>query len=51
VALLAALFIGALPANAQQRPAFPRRDTASPGAAMQQQNGGLPVFGCPLTKG
>jgi hypothetical protein len=51
VALLAALFAGALPAEAQQRACFPQAGHCIGGRFAQywQQNGGLAVFGYPLT--
>jgi len=51
VALLAALFAGALPADAQQRTCFAQTGHCIGGRFAQywQQNGGLPLFGYPLT--
>ena len=51
VALLAALFAGALPADAQQRTCFAQTGHCIGGRFAQywNQNGGLPVFGYPLT--
>jgi hypothetical protein len=51
LALLAALFAGALPAQAQQRTCFAQTGHCIGGRFAQywQQNGGLAVFGYPLT--
>ena len=51
VALLAALLAGASPANAQQRGCFTQTGHCIGGRFAQywQHNGGLPVFGYPLT--
>ncbi len=51
VALLAALFAGALPTHAQQRTCFAQTGHCIGGRFAQywQQNGGLPAFGYPLT--
>jgi hypothetical protein len=51
LALLAALFAGTLPAEAQQRTCFDQTGHCIGGrfAEFWQQNGGLPVFGYPLT--
>src|SRR5262245_54249738 len=51
LALLAALFAGALPAGAQQRTCFAQTGHCISGRFAQywQQNGGLPVFGYPLS--
>jgi len=51
LALLATLFAGALPAEAQQRTCFAQTGHCISGRFVQfwQQNGGLPVFGYPLT--
>src|SRR5690242_278447 len=50
-ALLAALLASAAPANAQQQTCFPQTGHCIGGRFAQywQQNGGLPVFGYPLT--
>jgi hypothetical protein len=51
LALLAGLFAGALPAGAQRRTCFAQTGHCIGGRFAQywQQNGGLPVFGYPLT--
>src|SRR5689334_11420425 len=51
LALLVLLFEGAAPANAQQRACFAETGHCIGGRFAQywQQNGGLPVFGYPLT--
>ncbi len=51
LALVAALFAGALPTEAQQRTCFAQTGHCIGGRFVEfwQQNGGLPVFGYPLT--